>query len=74
MASRHESRSCLFCGDSVPVFGKIDVLVNNAGYGQNGLFELTPREQVQEQFDVNVFGQLVLFLIIPLSADSHPCL
>ena len=55
-------------------FGKIDVLVNNAGYGQNGLFELTPREQVQEQFDVNVFGQLVLFLIIPLSADSHPCL
>jgi NAD(P)-dependent dehydrogenase (short-subunit alcohol dehydrogenase family) len=37
-------------------FGRIDVLVNNAGYGQYGLFEAIPREKVQEQFDVNVFG------------------
>jgi NAD(P)-dependent dehydrogenase (short-subunit alcohol dehydrogenase family) len=37
-------------------FGKIDVLVNNAGYGQYGLFETIPREKIQEQFDVNVFG------------------
>ena len=26
------------------------------GYGQYGLFEAIPREKVQEQFDVNVFG------------------
>jgi NAD(P)-dependent dehydrogenase (short-subunit alcohol dehydrogenase family) len=37
-------------------FGKIDALVNNAGYGQYGLFESVSREKVQEQFDVNVFG------------------
>jgi NAD(P)-dependent dehydrogenase (short-subunit alcohol dehydrogenase family) len=37
-------------------FGAIDVLVNNAGFGQFGLFEEIPREKVQEQFDVNVFG------------------
>jgi NAD(P)-dependent dehydrogenase (short-subunit alcohol dehydrogenase family) len=37
-------------------FGKIDLLINNAGYGQYGLFEAIPREKVQEQFDVNVFG------------------
>ncbi|MEJ1961336.1 MAG: SDR family oxidoreductase [Gammaproteobacteria bacterium] len=37
-------------------FGKIDALVNNAGYGQYGLFEAVPRSKVQEQFDVNVFG------------------
>jgi NAD(P)-dependent dehydrogenase (short-subunit alcohol dehydrogenase family) len=37
-------------------FGRIDTLVNNAGYGQYGLFEAISREQVQEQFDVNVFG------------------
>ena len=37
-------------------FGGIDVLLNNAGYGQNGLFEATPRERIQAQFDVNVFG------------------
>ena len=37
-------------------FGRIDVLVNNAGYGQYGIFEGIAREKVQEQFDVNVFG------------------
>ncbi|MBB3388881.1 NAD(P)-dependent dehydrogenase (short-subunit alcohol dehydrogenase family) [Rhizobium sp. BK275] len=37
-------------------FGRIDVLVNNAGYGQNGIFEATSREKIQQQFDVNVFG------------------
>jgi len=37
-------------------FGKIDVVVNNAGYGLFGVFEGTSRQKVQEQFDVNVFG------------------
>ena len=37
-------------------FGKIDALINNAGYGQYGLFEAIPREKIQEQFAVNVFG------------------
>jgi NAD(P)-dependent dehydrogenase (short-subunit alcohol dehydrogenase family) len=37
-------------------FGRIDALVNNAGYGLFGIFEGTPPEKVREQFDVNVFG------------------
>ena len=37
-------------------FGRIDVLVNNAGFGLFGLFEATSREKIQEQFDVNLFG------------------
>lgn len=37
-------------------FGKIDLLINNAGYGQYGLFEAIPREKITEQFEVNVFG------------------
>jgi NAD(P)-dependent dehydrogenase (short-subunit alcohol dehydrogenase family) len=37
-------------------FGRIDVLVNNAGFGLWGVFEGTPREKVLEQFAVNVFG------------------
>lgn len=37
-------------------FGKIDVVLNNAGYGLMGTFESTKRESVSRQFDVNVFG------------------
>src|SRR5258706_1369432 len=37
-------------------FGRIDALINNAGFGLYGLFEATAVEKVREQFDVNVFG------------------
>jgi NAD(P)-dependent dehydrogenase (short-subunit alcohol dehydrogenase family) len=37
-------------------FGKIDVLVNNAGFSLFGVFESISREKIQEQFDVNLFG------------------
>ncbi|MCP3168274.1 SDR family oxidoreductase [Myxococcus qinghaiensis] len=37
-------------------FGRIDALINNAGFSLFGVFESIPREKVQEQFDVNVFG------------------
>ncbi|POG53608.1 SDR family oxidoreductase [Haloferax marisrubri] len=36
--------------------GRIDCLVNNAGYGQMGPVEDVPTEQVHAQFDVNVYG------------------
>lgn len=37
-------------------FGRIDVLVNNAGYGQLGLFEEVASVDVERQFQTNVFG------------------
>ncbi|MDL2399144.1 SDR family oxidoreductase [Rhizobium mayense] len=37
-------------------FDRIDALVNNAGYGQYGVFEGVPPEKIRQQFDVNVFG------------------
>lgn len=39
-------------------FGRIDVLVNNAGYGQLGLFEELVADDIQRQFDTNVFGTM----------------
>jgi NAD(P)-dependent dehydrogenase (short-subunit alcohol dehydrogenase family) len=36
--------------------GRIDCLVNNAGYGQFGPIEDVPTDKVHEQFDVNVYG------------------
>lgn len=37
-------------------FGRIDVLVNNAGYGQLGVFEEIAAADVVRQFETNVFG------------------
>jgi NAD(P)-dependent dehydrogenase (short-subunit alcohol dehydrogenase family) len=37
-------------------FGKIDVVVNNAGFGADGVFEAMNDEFIQKQFDTNVFG------------------
>jgi NAD(P)-dependent dehydrogenase (short-subunit alcohol dehydrogenase family) len=40
--------------------GPIDVLVNNAGYGHEGIFEESPLEEMRHQFDVNVFGAVAM--------------
>ncbi|MEU3186263.1 oxidoreductase [Streptomyces sp. NPDC006923] len=37
-------------------YGRIDVLVNNAGYGQLGAFEELSPEAIERQFQTNVFG------------------
>lgn len=39
-------------------FGRIDVVVNNAGYGLFGIFEGVLPEAIQAQFAVNLFGAM----------------
>lgn len=47
-------------------FGRIDVLVNNAGYGVDGVFEAMDKAIIKRQFDTNVFGLMwVTAAIIP---------
>ncbi|MEG3131675.1 oxidoreductase [Pantoea cypripedii] len=40
--------------------GPIDVLVNNAGYGHEGVMEESSLEEMRHQFDVNVFGAVAM--------------
>jgi NAD(P)-dependent dehydrogenase (short-subunit alcohol dehydrogenase family) len=40
--------------------GPIDVLVNNAGYGHEGILEESPLDEMRRQFDVNVFGAVAM--------------
>lgn len=52
--------------NGISKFGKIDALVNNAGYGAYGPLESFPRENIVNQFNTNVIGLLdVTRTIIP---------
>lgn len=47
-------------------FGRIDALVNNAGYGQRGALECVSIEAVRANFETNVFALLALTqLVVP---------
>ncbi len=41
---------------AIEKFGRIDAVVNNAGYGLVGPFEAASHEQIKRQFDTNLFG------------------
>jgi NAD(P)-dependent dehydrogenase (short-subunit alcohol dehydrogenase family) len=52
--------------------GRIDVLVNNAGYGSFGALEDVPNEEGRRQFGVNVFGLARLTqLVLPHMRAQH---
>lgn len=52
--------------NGIEKFGKIDALVNNAGYGAYGPLESFPRENIIKQFNTNVIGLMdVTRSIIP---------
>jgi NAD(P)-dependent dehydrogenase (short-subunit alcohol dehydrogenase family) len=52
--------------DALAAFGRLDVVVNNAGYGAMGSIEEVSAEEVRRQFEINVFGPLhVLRAVLP---------
>ncbi len=58
--------------DAVAAFGRIDVLVNNAGYGLIGPFESMTPEEVRRNIDTNLMGVLnVTRAVLPTMREQR---
>ncbi|RQR32415.1 oxidoreductase [Burkholderia sp. Bp9143] len=52
--------------------GPVDVLVNNAGYGHEGIMEESPLSEMRRQFDVNVFGAVAMMkAVVPFMRERR---
>ena len=52
--------------------GPVDVLVNNAGYGHEGIMEESPLSEMRRQFDVNVFGAVAMLkAVVPFMRERR---
>jgi len=53
--------------ETVNAFGRIDALINNAGYGQRGPIEMVPVQAIRQNFETNLFSLIALTqLVIPI--------
>jgi short-subunit dehydrogenase len=57
---------------TMDTFGRIDALVNNAGYGQRGPIEIVPIENIRQNFETNLFSLIALTqLVIPIMRNQQ---
>ncbi|MEP7075212.1 MAG: SDR family oxidoreductase [Acidobacteriota bacterium] len=57
--------------ETIEKFGRIDAVVNNAGFAVVGTFEAATKEQIDQQFQTNVFGLMnVCREILPIFREQ----
>ena len=57
--------------ETIDKFGRIDALVNNAGYGQRGPIETVPVDNIRRNFETNLFSLIALTqLVIPIMREQ----
>jgi NAD(P)-dependent dehydrogenase (short-subunit alcohol dehydrogenase family) len=58
--------------ETMRAYGRIDGLINNAGYGQRGPIELVPVEAIRQNFETNFFSLIALTqLVIPIMREQR---
>lgn len=56
----------------VKTFGRVDLVINNAGYGQRGTVEDVGPQWMNESFEVNVYGAMrVIQAVLPLMREAR---
>ena len=69
-----DEKSIVECvGKILKEAGRIDVLVNNAGYGSYGAIEDVPMDEAKRQFDVNLFGMARLIQLVTPGMRANHC-